>query len=168
MQMLCSAGFIFLIVLWGIVAPDNMASVFDTMLASLTRNFGWFYLWVVLGLVLFAAYVAFSRYGQLRLGGEDDEPEFSMSSWFAMLFAAGMGIEPGGVAVVRCTVVRAQLEPAKTAEAQCHHEHEETGHREHGEPAGLVRSPGLGCIEQHLRSSRCKERQRHQEQHQAC
>ena len=42
--------------------------------------------------MLFAAYVAFSRYGQLRLGGEDDEPEFSMSSWFAMLFAAGMGI----------------------------------------------------------------------------
>ena len=92
MQMLCSAGFIFLIVLWGIIAPDNMASVFDTMLASLTRNFGWFYLWVVLGLVLFAAYVAFSRYGNLRLGGEDDEPEFSMGSWFAMLFAAGMGI----------------------------------------------------------------------------
>ncbi|MCC2956146.1 BCCT family transporter [Massilia sp. IC2-477] len=92
MQMLCSAGFIFLIVLWGILAPDNMASVFDTMLASLTRNFGWFYLWVVLGLVLFAAYVAFSRYGSLKLGGEDDEPEFSVGSWFAMLFAAGMGI----------------------------------------------------------------------------
>jgi glycine betaine transporter len=92
MQMLCSAGFIFLIVLWGIIAPDNMASVFNTMLTSLTRNFGWFYLWVVLGLVLFAAYVAFSRYGNLRLGGEDDEPEFSMGSWFAMLFAAGMGI----------------------------------------------------------------------------
>ncbi len=92
MQMLCSAGFIFLIVLWGIIAPSNMASVFDTMLASLTRNFGWFYLWVVLGLVLFAAYVAFSRYGQLRLGGDDEEPEFSMGSWFAMLFAAGMGI----------------------------------------------------------------------------
>lgn len=92
MQMLCSAGFIFLIVLWGIIAPSNMASVFDTMLAALTRNFGWFYLWVVLGMVLFAAYVAFSRYGQLRLGGEDDEPEFSIGSWFAMLFAAGMGI----------------------------------------------------------------------------
>ncbi|MGI4718660.1 MAG: BCCT family transporter [Janthinobacterium lividum] len=92
MQMFYSAGFIFLIVLWGIIAPSNMASVFDTMLAALTRNFGWFYLWVVLGLVLFAAYVAFSRYGQLRLGGEDDEPEFTIGSWFAMLFAAGMGI----------------------------------------------------------------------------
>ena len=92
MQMLCSAGFIFLIVLWGILAPSHMAGVFDTMLAALTRNFGWFYLWVVLGLVLFAAYVAFSRYGQLRLGGEDEEPEFTVGSWFAMLFAAGMGI----------------------------------------------------------------------------
>lgn len=92
MQMLCSAGFIFLIVLWGIFAPDHMASVFATMLAALTRNFGWFYLWVVLAMVLFAAFVAFSRYGDLKLGSEDDEPEFTVGSWFAMLFAAGMGI----------------------------------------------------------------------------
>jgi glycine betaine transporter len=92
MQLLCSAGFIFLIVLWGILAPDNMASVFSAMLAALTRNFGWFYLWVVLALVLFAAFVAFSRYGNLKLGGEDDEPEFTVGSWFSMLFAAGMGI----------------------------------------------------------------------------
>ena len=92
MQLLCSAGFIFLIVLWGIIAPDNMASVFSAMLAALTRNFGWFYLWVVLALVLFAAFVAFSRYGDLKLGGEDDEPEFTVGSWFSMLFAAGMGI----------------------------------------------------------------------------
>jgi glycine betaine transporter len=92
MQLLCSAGFIFLIVLWGILAPDNMASVFETMLAALTRNFGWFYLWVVLALVLFAAFVAFSRYGSLKLGGEDEDPELTVGSWFAMLFAAGMGI----------------------------------------------------------------------------
>jgi glycine betaine transporter len=36
--------------------------------------------------------LAFSRYGDLKLGGEDDEPEFTVGSWFAMLFAAGMGI----------------------------------------------------------------------------
>jgi len=92
MQSLFSAGFILAIVLWGIVAPSNMASVFDTALASITRNFGWLYLWVVLALVLFALFAAFSRYGNLKLGGEDDEPEFSVGSWFAMLFAAGMGI----------------------------------------------------------------------------
>ena len=92
MQMFFSAGFILLIVLWGILAPDNMAAVFDTLLAALTRNFGWLYLWVVLAMVVFAAFVAFSRYGNLKLGGEDDEPEFGIGSWFAMLFAAGMGI----------------------------------------------------------------------------
>jgi glycine betaine transporter len=92
MQMLYSAGFILLVVLWGIVAPANMAFVFDTALATLTRNFGWLYLWVVLGLVVFAVFVAFSHYGNLKLGGEDDEPEFTVGSWFAMLFAAGMGI----------------------------------------------------------------------------
>ena len=92
MQMFFSAGFILLVVLWGILSPDNMAAVFDDVLASLTRNFGWLYLWIVLGLVLFAAFLALSRYGNLKLGGEDEEPEFSAGSWFAMLFAAGMGI----------------------------------------------------------------------------
>ncbi len=43
-------------------------------LAVITRNFGWLYLWVVLGLVLLAGVLAFSRYGDLKLGGEDDEP----------------------------------------------------------------------------------------------
>lgn len=92
MQILFPAGFILLVVLWGILAPDDMAAALDVMLAALTRNFGWMYLWVVLGLVLFAAFAAFSRYGNLKLGAEDDEPEFSVGSWFAMLFAAGMGI----------------------------------------------------------------------------
>jgi len=92
MQMFFSAGFILLIVLWGIFAPDNMAAIFDTLLAALTRNFGWLYLWVVLAMVVFAAYAALGRYGNLKLGAEDDEPEFGIGSWFAMLFAAGMGI----------------------------------------------------------------------------
>ena len=50
------------------------------------------YLWVVLGLVGLAFFLALSRYGDLKLGDEDDEPEFSTPTWFAMLFAAGMGI----------------------------------------------------------------------------
>jgi len=92
MQLILTAGFIFLIVLWGIVSPATMASTFDAALAGITRNFGWLYLWLVLGLVLFAAFVAFSRFGNMKLGDDDDEPEFSTASWFAMLFAAGMGI----------------------------------------------------------------------------
>lgn len=92
MQLFVSAGLILAIVLWGVVSPASLGSVFDTLLAVITRDFGWFYLWVVLGLVVMALLLAFSRYGDLKLGAEDDEPEFSIGAWFAMLFAAGMGI----------------------------------------------------------------------------
>ncbi len=92
MQLVVSAGFILAVVLWGVISPTTLGMVFDTALATVSRNFGWFYLWVVLGLVVLALLLAFSRYGDLKLGGEDDEPEFSVGSWFAMLFAAGMGI----------------------------------------------------------------------------
>lgn len=92
MQLIVSAGLILAIVLWGVVAPQSLSSVFDSLLAAITRDFGWLYLWVVLGLVVFNIVLAFSRYGDLKLGGEDDEPEFSVGTWFSMLFAAGMGI----------------------------------------------------------------------------
>ncbi len=92
MQLMLSAGFILIIVLWGIFAPESLGTVFDTALASITKNFGWLYLWAVLAMVMFSLFLAFSRYGNLKLGNEDDEPEFSLGAWFAMLFAAGMGI----------------------------------------------------------------------------
>lgn len=92
MQLLVSAGFILAVVLWGVFAPASLGQVFDTALAAVSTHFGWFYLWVVLSLVVLALFLAVSRYGDLKLGGEDDEPEFSVGSWFAMLFAAGMGI----------------------------------------------------------------------------
>ncbi len=91
-ELVISACLIGAVVAWGLVAPESLAAVFNVALAGLTRNFGWFYLWLVLGLVLMAVVLAFSRYGDLKLGGEDDEPEFSLGAWFSMLFAAGMGI----------------------------------------------------------------------------
>lgn len=92
MQLYVSAGLIAIVVLWGLVAPASLGATASATLALITRNFGWLYLWVVLGLVLLAAVLAFSRYGDLKLGDEDEEPQFAYGSWFAMLFAAGMGI----------------------------------------------------------------------------
>jgi glycine betaine transporter len=92
MQLFLSAGFILVIVFWGIFAPASLEAMFDMALVVIARNFGWLYLWMVLALVIFSLYLAFSRYGNLKLGNEDDEPEFSLGAWFAMLFAAGMGI----------------------------------------------------------------------------
>ncbi len=80
------------VVLWGIASPATLGAAAAAALAFTTHAFGWFYLWVVLGVVVFCLFLAFSRYGDLRLGGEDAEPEFSAAAWFSMLFAAGMGI----------------------------------------------------------------------------
>ena len=92
MQLVISAGLIGAVVLWGLLSPATLDAVFGVVLSTVTRNFGWLYLWVVLGLVVLAFVLAFSRYGDLKLGDEDEEPEFSLGAWFSMLFSAGMGI----------------------------------------------------------------------------
>ncbi|AVS85578.1 BCCT family transporter [Paracidovorax avenae] len=92
LQLTVSAGLIAAVVLWGLASPASLGAFFGTLLSDITRNFGWLYLWVVLALVVLALFLALSRYGDLKLGDEDEEPEFSTATWFAMLFAAGMGI----------------------------------------------------------------------------
>ncbi|WP_076592563.1 BCCT family transporter [Herminiimonas arsenitoxidans] len=92
MQLIFPVGLILIVVMWGVFSPESLGTISHIAMAAITKNFGWLYLWVVLGLVLFAAFLAFSRYGNLKLGKDDDEPEFSLPAWFAMLFAAGMGI----------------------------------------------------------------------------
>lgn len=92
MQLLFPACLISIVVLWGILSPTTLGSTSHLVMTAITKNFGWLYLWVVLGLVLFSLFLATSRYGNLKLGKEDEEPAFSLPSWFAMLFAAGMGI----------------------------------------------------------------------------
>lgn len=79
-------------VLWGIFNPGGLVKNADEFLAFTTSHFGWFYLFVTFGFLLFVIYLAFGKYGHIRLGQDDDEPEFSDLSWFAMLFSAGMGI----------------------------------------------------------------------------
>lgn len=80
------------IVIWGIVAQSNFAAFANSLLAFLTNNFGWAYLFSMFLFVLFALSLAFSKYGNIKLGEDDSVPEFSTRSWFAMLFGAGMGI----------------------------------------------------------------------------
>ena len=92
MQLIASAGLIASVIVWALISPNSLDRIFSTALEHITHNFGWLYLWLVLGLVGLAFFLAFSRFGDLKLGGEDDEPEFSTIAWFSMLFAAGMGI----------------------------------------------------------------------------
>jgi glycine betaine transporter len=81
-----------LFVLWGVFFTDNLASVASTVLGYLITTYGWVFILATFGFLIFALYLAFSRYGRVRLGGDEDRPEFSTVAWVAMMFSAGMGI----------------------------------------------------------------------------
>jgi glycine betaine transporter len=87
-----SVGISVLFVLWGVFFTDNLASVASTVLGYLITTYGWVFILATFGFLVFALYLAFSRYGRVRLGGDEDRPEFSTVAWVAMMFSAGMGI----------------------------------------------------------------------------
>jgi choline/carnitine/betaine transport len=76
----------------GAVWPEKFATGSNEALAWVTSNFGWLFVLTSAGFVLFAAYLALTRYGNIKLGPDDSEPEFSTFSWVSMMFATGMGI----------------------------------------------------------------------------
>ncbi|MVP01105.1 glycine betaine uptake BCCT transporter [Paenibacillus lutrae] len=83
---------ILIFVLWGALAPVQFASVTDAVYSYSISNFGWFYLLATFLFLLFSFYLAFSKYGRIRLSQNDERPVYTLVSWFAMLFSAGMGI----------------------------------------------------------------------------
>lgn len=68
------------------------SSISGRLLGMLTKKFSWLYLIAMFSFVVFSIGVAFSNFGRLRLGKDDDLPEYNTLSWFAMLFCAGMGV----------------------------------------------------------------------------
>ncbi|GAB3011822.1 BCCT family transporter [Streptomyces pseudoechinosporeus] len=79
-------------VIWGAVATDSLESASTKMLDGLMHNGGWAFVLAASGFVVFALWLAVSRYGRIHLGTEGEEPEFRTVSWVAMMFSAGMGI----------------------------------------------------------------------------
>lgn len=92
MVFILSIVFVILFVLWGVISPENLADTTSRLLQMTINQFGWFYLFSTFGFLVFSMYLAFSKYGNIRLGSDEDEPEFSNITWLAMLFSAGMGI----------------------------------------------------------------------------
>ncbi|WP_369055927.1 BCCT family transporter [Kineococcus terrestris] len=71
---------------------QRFADVTGGVLSWLTTNFGWAFVLGATGFVGFSFWLMLSRHGKIRLGRDDERPEFSTVSWFAMMFSAGMGI----------------------------------------------------------------------------
>ena len=83
---------VLLVSLVGVVSPEGLDRWSKILHSAIIRNFGWSYLLSSFLFLVFSLYMAFSRYGEIKLGGDHEKPRFSYFGWFSMLFAAGMGI----------------------------------------------------------------------------
>jgi len=79
-------------VVWGVVDNEGVAKVADDVLSWIIETFGWMFVLSTVAFLAFAVILAFSRLGRVRLGKDEDRPEFRTASWVAMMFSAGMGI----------------------------------------------------------------------------
>lgn len=86
-----------LFIIWGLIPKDvlpegNLDNVTQSIQSFIMNKFGWFYLLSASIFLIFSLILIFSKYGNIRLGKNEDRPEFGYTTWFAMLFSAGMGI----------------------------------------------------------------------------
>jgi betaine/carnitine transporter, BCCT family len=74
------------------LSPEAGSKAVNSAFSFVTGTFGWLFL--IAGMVCFLVllWLAYGRYGQVKLGGPNDEPEFTYLSWVAMMFCAGIGI----------------------------------------------------------------------------
>lgn len=87
-----AAGILLVFVGLAVVAPEWLGETIDSVQSTVITDLGWYYVLLVSIFIFFGLFVAFAPVGNVVLGKDDEDPEFGLKSWFAMLFAAGMGI----------------------------------------------------------------------------
>lgn len=87
-----TAALIVAFIAWGIISPDSVAATADTAFSWAMVNASWLLNVVMMVGIGATVYLACSRFGRIRLGTDDEEPEFSRFSWVAMMFGAGIGV----------------------------------------------------------------------------
>lgn len=79
-----------IVLLIGILIPEQFGKAMSITLSWITRNLGWAYSLATFGFVLVALFVCFSKYGNIRLGGKDAKPEMGFFKWFCIVMTSGM------------------------------------------------------------------------------
>ncbi|KJH84139.1 choline BCCT transporter BetT [Pseudomonas sp. KSR10] len=87
-----SAVLILMLVIYSVAAPEHAQRVFSDVQAWIIANVSWLYILAVAIILLMVVLLALSRYGEIKLGPDHSEPDYSYLTWFSMLFSAGMGI----------------------------------------------------------------------------
>ena len=75
-----------------LVNVKTASAVFSAAKFWVCEYTGWFFVFTVNVILAYSIWLLFSKYANLRIGGQDSRPEFSLFAWFSMLFSAGMGI----------------------------------------------------------------------------
>jgi len=111
-----------LLVLGTALAPDASEALFQRVQEAVVRYASWYYVLVVAVVLMSILLFSLSRFGDIKLGPDHSEPDYSAISWFAMLFAAGMGIGLMffGVAEPVMHFLQPPLEEGGTIEAARH------------------------------------------------
>ena len=89
---LTSALLIMAFIIFGTLFNEQAELVFSQAKAFVSLRFGWFFIVVVNLTLVMSIYMIFSRYGDIRLGHQNEKPEYNLVSWIGMLFSAGIGI----------------------------------------------------------------------------
>jgi len=89
---LISGVAVVIFVFYTIALPEQAAGIFSAMFNFTTKNFDWFLIGAADLVVIFSLLLIVTPYGKVRLGGNEAVPDYTYMGWFAMLFAAGMGI----------------------------------------------------------------------------
>ncbi len=74
-----------------LILREQLQPIGAQILRAVTYSFDWLWLLLAFGCFVFLVWLAFGRYGNVKLGGPEDEPEFSRFSWISMLFTGGVG-----------------------------------------------------------------------------
>ncbi|MEY8481227.1 BCCT family transporter [Lachnospiraceae bacterium 48-21] len=80
------------VILYGYFFNDSLVYASGVIMAWVSTNFGWLYIAFVFFLCIFLTWLAFSRYGKIKLGKDYEKPQYSNFHWYAMLFCGGTGI----------------------------------------------------------------------------
>jgi glycine betaine transporter len=88
---LISLGICLPVGIWGVISPDQMIRAAVSFTSFAMTGGDWWWLLLCTSFVILSAWLALGPYGKIKLGADDEEPEFSNASWIAMLFAGGMG-----------------------------------------------------------------------------
>jgi choline-glycine betaine transporter len=87
-----TAPFVAAISLAALLKPEKLISVITTLTTFFYNTFDWLVVWLPLLAMATGIYFALSKYGKIRFGGPDAQPEYTLFSWMAMLFTAGIGV----------------------------------------------------------------------------